>query len=488
MGRPSLNGIRGNLRLQNRLLIVLVGLGLAVLPACELVNNEDSFVDLETVGNISYSRHVQPLLDRECGACHGGAAPDAGLDLTSWSGIVEGSDAGGVVVPRRADRSPLIQMLDALQPTRHPLDVTNPRAGVAPDTLTAVEIAFLKRWVDEGAKNDTGAEPYADADSLLYVAVQDDASIYQIDTRRNVVAAIVDLTDLGYSASAKPHHVVVEPDGSFWYVSLIGESKVLKFDSDNQVVGEADFETPGMLALHPSLDLLFVGRSLSAPAPPSSIGRITRSTMAIEEVQVLFPRPHALAVDPDGGFVHTASLGENQLMTVEAAGSTVSFTPVAGPAHAFVQFAVSSQRDRMYATTQLSNRVLVFDISDPANPVQDSAIPVNAAPWHPAITPDQSELWFGNNLANTITVLDLDQLTIAKVIFGNGVAGPHGSAVRGDGRYVYISNRNLNGTYSPRHDFGTNPQPGTVVVIDRTSQSIVRVIETGPYAAGMGIR
>ena len=66
-----------------------------------------------------------------------------------------------------------------------------------------------------------------------------------------------------------------------------------------------------MLSLDPTSDHLYVGRSMAAVNPPQRIGVIQRSSMEIEEVDVFFPRPHALAVDPHGKRFFTASLGQN---------------------------------------------------------------------------------------------------------------------------------------------------------------------------------
>ncbi|MGH7445764.1 MAG: YncE family protein, partial [Longimicrobiales bacterium] len=114
---------------------------------------------------------------------------------------------------------------------------------------------------------------------VLYVANQNDATVTLIDVRTNEIMQTVDLQQLGYGPNAKPHHIVAEHDGSHWYVSLIGENRILKFDRQNRVVGEAVFEVPGMMTLHPTRDLLFVGRSMTAVNPPQRIGIVTRSTM-----------------------------------------------------------------------------------------------------------------------------------------------------------------------------------------------------------------
>ena len=114
---------------------------------------------------------------------------------------------------------------------------------------------------------------------MIYVTSQSAAAVSVIDAVSREVVATIDLTELGFSANCKPHHVAVEPDGSFWYVSLIADWRVLKFDRQNNLVGQVEFETPGLLSLDPELDVLYVGRSMAAVSPPMRIGRIVRSTM-----------------------------------------------------------------------------------------------------------------------------------------------------------------------------------------------------------------
>jgi streptogramin lyase len=46
-----------------------------------------------------------------------------------------------------------------------------------------------------------------------------------VDPATGQIVRVVDLKALGFSANAKPHHVVAEPDGSFWYVTLIGDNR-----------------------------------------------------------------------------------------------------------------------------------------------------------------------------------------------------------------------------------------------------------------------
>ena len=109
----------------------------------------------------------------------------------------------------------------------------------------------------------------------------------------------MDLREFGYGDDARPHHTQVEPDGSAWYVTLIGEGKVLKLSRENRLLGTVETEVPGLLALDPDRDLLVVARSMTAVSPPASVLFIRRSDFTVvDEIGVLFPRPHALTPHP----------------------------------------------------------------------------------------------------------------------------------------------------------------------------------------------
>ena len=346
-----------------------------------------------------------------------------------------------------------------------------------------------------GCATGAGAQANSDA-ALLYVTNQNDATVSVIDTRTNEVVRTVDLTRLGFTANAKPHHVAVEPDGSFYYVTMIGDNRIVKFDRNDRVVAQATFETPGMLSLHPTEDLLFVGRSMSAVNPPQRIGVVDRSDMSIEEVSVLFPRPHAMALNTADGIVYTASLAVNQIAAVDFEAEDVEITEVAGPQHSLMQWAISPDGNTLVISGELSHSLLIFDIgSDPMKPRFVTSIDVGAQPFDPIFTLDGRWVYVGNKAANTITVIDMQTRAVAKVITGNGISQPHGATVSPDGQWVYISNNNLKAQPPMAgHEGHAMPTvegtggPGTIVVIDTRTQEIAKVIEVGHNAAGIGVR
>ena len=340
-----------------------------------------------------------------------------------------------------------------------------------------------------------GADPSPALRQYVYVCNQSSATISLIDIETLEVAGTVDLAKFGFDKNAKPHHVVAEADGSFWYVSLIGAGKVLKFNHANELVAQAHFEAPGMLALHPTEDLLFVGRSMKAVNPPQRIGIIERSTMEIEEVDVFFPRPHALAVDPRGDYIYVGSLSVNQFLSMNIETGEIHLFDVDGDTHTFVQFALSPDGRRMVVGGELTGLAFIFDTTDPADVKLIDRVPVNAAPWHPVFSPDGRYAYFGNKRANTVTVLDVEKREVVRVIEGEGLSQPHGIALSPDGKRLFVSNNNLRSGMSMKtnehaqHDAKPaqdEERPGTLVVVNAKTFTIEKVIELGFNATGMG--
>lgn len=338
------------------------------------------------------------------------------------------------------------------------------------------------------AGGEAGAAP---SGGYVYVPNQADATISVVDTETRRVVATVDLRKHGFSANAKPHDVVGAPDGSAWYVSLINDNKVVKFGPDNEVLGTADFEVPGMLAISPSGDVLYVGRSMSAVNPPKRIGRIETDDMSIREIEVLYGRPHAIVMGPDGEWVHSASLAVNQIGTLRDGSDRVEITPVEGPTHVFVQMAVSPDGKRLVATGQMSNSLLVFDRSNLPVLTQVATVEVGTWPWHPAFTPDGRYVVFGDKKDDTVTIVDAESWEVAAVVKGDGLDQPHGAVATPDGRYVYVSNNNLDGYWRPKgwsQRSEDDTPPGNVAVIDVEAGEVVDVVPVGHDPNGIGFR
>jgi DNA-binding beta-propeller fold protein YncE len=326
----------------------------------------------------------------------------------------------------------------------------------------------------------------------LYVVNQGGATISVIDQRRLAIDTVLDLQALGFSANAKPHHVAVEEDGGHWYVSLIGDGRVLKFDRANALVGQVRMETPGLLTLDPVHDSLYVGRSMTAVDPPRSLGVIARGPFTlVDEQPVMIARPHALAVTRDGRWVHTASLAENRIASLETATGRVVLSAIPGVARSLVQFALSPDGNAMVAGGELSNSILLFDLTRPP-PMQPAAeFPLEGKPWEPRFSADGGSILITLLARNAVAEVEVASGVVRRVIEGR-LAQPYSMHLRADGRYAFVVNQNT-GALAPGqsgHEMhgmtGHSATDGWLSVIDLRSGALVSTLMLGKGPTGVG--
>ncbi|KIO35874.1 c-type cytochrome domain-containing protein [Shewanella sp. cp20] len=106
---------------------------------------------------VSFSSQVQPILNASCISCHAGAGEGMAkthLALDSYEGVMRGTQLGPVVVPGSAASSTLYLAIDhkvdsKIQMPPHHSDKFAQGEG---KPLSSEQIATIKRWIDEGAK------------------------------------------------------------------------------------------------------------------------------------------------------------------------------------------------------------------------------------------------------------------------------------------------------------------------------------------------
>jgi len=329
---------------------------------------------------------------------------------------------------------------------------------------------------------------------LVYVANQASGKVTVVNAATDSIVATVDFTALGFSAHPKPHHIVVEPDGSYWYVSLVGDNAVVKLDRANRVVAKAETVTPGLLAIDRTSDLLYATRSMSAVSAPARIAVINRKTMTPEEVEVLVSRPHGLAIAPDGKHAYVASLGTNQIAVYDATREQVAIVEVPGgdTSQVMVQLAVSPDGRTLVATSQLTGKLLVFDLADVSKPKLVQRVSTGDWPWLVTFTPDGAEVWVPNQRSNDVTVVDARRWSVITTVKGD-FAQPDGIAISGDGKLVFVANHNtdnvmnMGGISMAMPMAGMTAAPGRLIVIDAKRRAVVGRVDTAPDGAGLGV-
>jgi len=100
--------------------------------------------------DVSYSQDVAPILDKHCTACHVPGQPGfvvSGFELGSYQSLMKGTQFGPVVLPGDALTSVLVMLIEG----RADPSLKMPHGDAS--QLTQEEITTIRRWVEQGAKN-----------------------------------------------------------------------------------------------------------------------------------------------------------------------------------------------------------------------------------------------------------------------------------------------------------------------------------------------
>ena len=94
---------------------------------------------------VDYNTQIQPIFDNNCISCHiDGGAYFGGLDLSSYSLVIEGGSSGNTIIPFNHSSSELFNRIT--------LDESDndfmPQYGTV---LFQSEIDLITQWIDEGA-------------------------------------------------------------------------------------------------------------------------------------------------------------------------------------------------------------------------------------------------------------------------------------------------------------------------------------------------
>jgi uncharacterized membrane protein len=104
----------------------------------------------ERTPTVSYGKDVAPILEKHCKSCHVPGQSGyvvSGFDLSGYDSLMKGTQFGPVVLPG----DPLTSVLVMLIEGRADPSLKMPHGDAAP--LTADEIQTIRRWVEQGAKN-----------------------------------------------------------------------------------------------------------------------------------------------------------------------------------------------------------------------------------------------------------------------------------------------------------------------------------------------
>ncbi|TDU68116.1 WD domain G-beta repeat uncharacterized protein [Prosthecobacter fusiformis] len=232
---------------------------------------------------VSFYKHIRPILQANCTGCHQPAKAKGDYVMTDFAKLLAGGEEGGAIVPGKPEESNLLKVSSPDAEGK----VEMPPKG---DPLHETQLALIKRWITEGATDDTPASVMAQYD-------MDHPPVY-------VTAPAV--TSLEYS-----------PDGSM--IAVAGYHEVLIHQADGsgivaRLVGLA--ERIQKLAWSPDGKKILVTGGSPAREGEIQIWDVAKKRLELSK-SLTFDTLYGASWSPDGKFI-AVGCGDNGLRAFEA--------------------------------------------------------------------------------------------------------------------------------------------------------------------------
>ena len=95
----------------------------------------------QSSASLSFQEDIFPILEQRCLTCHGESQRQAGLDLRTREGMLQGGDNGPVLVPGDAGESRLYRRISGLEAPVMPMG----------GEISESEILTIRDWINQGA-------------------------------------------------------------------------------------------------------------------------------------------------------------------------------------------------------------------------------------------------------------------------------------------------------------------------------------------------
>src|SRR5262249_28346936 len=160
---------------------------------------------------VSYYQHIRPILALNCQGCHQPAKQGGDYVMTSHADLLKaGAREGPGVVPGQPDKSSIVSQVVSK-------DGKPPAMPKGRDPLTPREVSLIRKWIAQGAKDDTPAS------ARLALVDMDHPPAYVLPP---VIASIAYSPDGSLLAVAGYHEVLLhKADGSGLVARLVGLSE-----------------------------------------------------------------------------------------------------------------------------------------------------------------------------------------------------------------------------------------------------------------------
>ncbi len=409
-----------------------------------------------------YPNEIGKIMVLKCATsgCHNSTSylAAAGLDLTTWETMFNGSNAGSPVIPFRSDFSSLCYFINSYPELGA---INYPSMPYNRSVLSKEEVMAVKNWINDGAPDLNGNIKWADnpARKKVYVTNQgcDVVTVFDAETQLPMRFVTVGKDP---NAIEVPHMVKVSPDGQYWYVVFVNANIMQKYRcSDDVLVGEAN------LGLYFDWNTLVISSDGARGYCVSWVSNGRIASVDLTQMKVInnyggYFFPHGVALNGTNDTLYVTGQTGNYIMKIDtslATTQTISIQPGFPPSTASSlnphDILISPDKLNFYISCIGSNEVRVYNIS---MGTVIKTINVGTYPVEMSISPAKNKLFVAcmedvtsfPGFHGSVSRIDLTTFSEMRIQVGSM---PHGIAVDESNGLVYVASRNILSSGPPPH-------------------------------------
>jgi YVTN family beta-propeller protein len=476
--------------------VFIISLLLTLIVSCRRDKYETPIV------NTGYPPEVEEIIVAKCAqsGCHNTQSKDAaaGLDLSSWEKMFDGSSGGAVTVPYSTLFSTLLYYTntDSLEGI-----VAQPTMPYNKPPLSKAEYYILRDWIAKGAPDKKGFVKFSDnpARKKIYISNQGCDNVAVFDIERKVIMRYVNTGVLpGAAPPEAPHQIKVTPDGMHWVTIFNGGDVMQVFSTANDQL-EKNITIPkgGWNTFDISPD------SKKAYACDYSNGKLISVDLEMGVVLdscFLSMGIHGTTLNQSGDTLYIGKNNNSSFLFKVPVNNMNNYGLVnlnVPPTYPFCnphEIAFSPDNSKYFVTCE-ANNVNQVRVANRSNDAVVAFIYVGIKPVEMAFSEKAGLLFvtcmednYFPGITGSVSVIDINTLQEVKRIRVGWQ--PHGIVVDEEEGLVYVSNRNYGVGSPPHHPSVCAGKNGSLSVIDIASLQTITTLRAelsvDPY--GMAIR
>lgn len=432
--------------------------------------------------------------------CHASTNSASGLDLNNWEKTLNGSDNGTMVIPYNGFWSHLISVINS---DTNFAPVTEVQIFPEYHKISSQNVSKIMDWINAGAKSKEGKVAFSDLSDNVKGFITNQAAdlvaVLNADTRQ-----VTRLIPVGGQPNIldAPHYITISPDKRFFYVSLIQEGYVEKYNlTTYELVGRMQAgQSPAHIEITPDGLTGFV-TNFESTGTVTTTTKFNTETMTITGIfsEQRMKGPHGMALSEDGNTLFVASeIGEyifkinvNNFYasdsTYEKSPIDPSVPPTGNGTSQFrpYQIEISPDGNFLFISCRGSSQVRVYNSSD-LQQVNAINLGANSFPLLMKFTNNGQHLFVCNRNNNTVSVINTSNQSLETTVSGVGIQ-PHGVDFTSDGQFAIIACETQSG-FDGHHPQVGSKKIGVSRLIKVSNYELLQDrVEMGSFPAGIAI-